>query len=141
MKNLLIVSALITLFMTAIKAQTTTSDIQGIEATINNYFDGLGNHIPASLKKAFHPTATMKFINDDGKYAEVNALEALVGYVESSPVAKMTPQIMSINIAGNVANAQLELEYDTFFYIDMMNMLKIDGEWKIVSKIYSQKNK
>ena len=126
--------------MTEVKAQTTTSDVQGIETTINNYFDGLGNHVPASLKKAFHPTATMKF-NNDGKYAEVNALEALVGYVESNPVAKMTPKIMSINIAGDVANAQLELEYDTFFYVDMMNMIKIDGEWKIVSKIYSQRNK
>lgn len=126
--------------MTEVKAQTTTSDIQLIETTINNYFDGLGNHVSESLKKAFHPTATMKFIND-GKYAEVNALEALIGHVESNPVVKMTPQIMSINIAGNAANARLELEYDTFFYIDMMNMLKIDGEWKIVSKIFHQKNK
>ena len=140
MKYLLIITTLITLFMTQIKAQITTSDIQGIESTIHNYFDGLGNHVPESLEKAFHPTATMKFIND-GKYAEVNALKALVGHVEANPVVKMIPQIMSINVSGNAANAQLELEYDTFFYIDMMNMLKIDGEWKIVSKIFYQKNK
>ena len=126
--------------MTEAKAHTTTSAVQEIETTINNYFDGLGNHLPASLKKAFHPTATMKFI-DDGKYVEVNALEALVGYVTSNPVAKMTPKVLSINISGDVANAQLELEYDTFFYVDMMNMIKIDGEWKIVSKIYTQRNK
>lgn len=97
------------------------------------------NHKAASFEKAFHPTATMKWVGE--KYEEVNAVEALSGYVNSNDPVKTKNSIMSINVAGDAANAQLELEYDTFSYFDFMHLLKIDGEWKIVSKTYTQRMK
>lgn len=123
--------------MISINAQTT--DLQLIEKTIDYYFDGLANHKVASLEEAFHPTATMKWV--EGEYNEVNAVEALSGYVQSNAIEKVNTSILAINIAGNAANAQLELEYETFSYIDFMHLLKIEGEWKIVSKTYSKREK
>lgn len=123
--------------MTQIQAQN--SDLQLIENTINYYFDGMTTHNAESFEKAFHPNATMKWV--DKKYEEVNAVEALSSYVKANDPVKTKTSILTINISGDAANAQLELEYDTFSYIDFMHLLKIDGTWKIVSKTYSTRVK
>lgn len=119
-----------------IQTQAQTTDVQLIETTIGYYFDGLTNHKPESLAKSFVPSASMKWV-EKGEYKEVNALEALTDYVKSTDPVKVRSKITSINILGDAANAQLELEYGTFYFIDFMHLLKIDGEWKIVSKTYT----
>jgi len=119
-----------------IQTQAQTTDLQVIEETINHYFDGLVNHKPESLAKAFQPTASMKWI-EKGKYMEVNALDALTDYVKSNDPVKTKTNIVAINIVGDAANAQLELEYETFYFVDFMHLLKVDGGWKIVSKTYT----
>jgi len=123
--------------MAQIEAQAT--DLELIEKTIDLYFDGMINHNAASFEKAFHPTATMKWV--EGEMGEVNAIEALSDYVNSNDPVKSKASIISANVAGNAANYQLEIEYETFYFIDFMHLLKIDGEWKIVNKIYSKKVK
>ncbi len=122
-----------------IKTEAQTTDLQLIENTIANYFDGLVKHNPESLKKAFIPSATMKWVEKD--YTEVNALEALIEHVTNNTEVKTITSITAINIVGDAANAQLELEYETFSYIDFMHLLKINGEWKIVSKTFTTKKK
>jgi len=116
--------------------QAQTTNIQSIENTINYYFDGMINHDAKSIEKAFLSSASMKW-NENGKYMEVNAVEALSEYLNSNSPVKTKTKIVAINIVGDAANAQLELEYDTFYFVDFMHLLKIDGEWKIVSKTYT----
>ncbi len=118
-----------------IQTQAQTSDLQLIEKTISHYFDGMINHNAESLTKAFHPTATMKWNGE--KYMEVNALEALTDYVNSNEAVKTKTSIVAINIVGDAANAQLNLEYETFSFVDFMHLMKIEGEWKIISKTYT----
>ncbi|WP_299246789.1 nuclear transport factor 2 family protein [uncultured Aquimarina sp.] len=137
MKKIFFGFILITVFMTQVQAQN--SDLQLIEKTINYYLDGMTTHNSTSFEKAFHPNATMKWI--EKKYEDVNAIEALSEYVNANDPVKTKTSIMAISIAGDAANAQLELEYDTFSYIDFMHLLKIDGKWKIVSKTYSTRTK
>lgn len=116
--------------------QTQTTDLQLIEKTINYYFDGIVNHKAESFAKAFHPTATMKSAGKE--YTEVNAVEFLSEYVQSNPTVKTKATIIAINVAGDAANVHLALEYETFSFIDFMHLLKINGAWKIVSKIYTK---
>lgn len=137
MKKIYIIFILNTIIMTQIQAQN--NDLQLIEKTINYYFDGMTTHNAKSFEKAFHPNATMKWV--DKKYEDVNAIKSLSEYVNTNNPVKTKTSIMAINIAGNAANAQLELEYDTFSYIDFMHLLKVDGKWKIVSKTYSTRTK
>ncbi|WP_282079415.1 nuclear transport factor 2 family protein [Aquimarina algiphila] len=137
MKKIYFIFILNTIIMTQLQAQD--NDLQLIEKTINYYFDGMTTHNKGSFEKAFHPSATMKWI--DKKYEEVNAIEALSEYANSNDPVETKTYMIAINIAGDAANAQLELEYDTFSYIDFMHLLKIDGKWKIVSKTYSTRTK
>jgi len=118
-----------------VQAQAQTTALQQIENTINLYFDGMINHNAKSVAKAFVPSATMKW--NDKEYMEVNAVEALSEYVNSNDPVKVKTKIVSVNIVGDAANAQLELEYETFYFVDFMHLMNINGEWKIVSKTYT----
>ena len=119
-----------------IQTQAQTTNLQLIEKTINHYFDGMVNHNAESIAKAFHPTAIMRW-NEAGKYTEVNAVKALSDYVNGNAAVKTKTNIVAVNIVGDAANVQLELEYETFYFIDFMHLMKIDGAWKIVSKTYT----
>ena len=114
------------------------SDYAMVEKTVSYYLDGGTNNDFETLKKAFHKTASMKYIGGEG-YTEVNALEFFGSRMKPGPKQDRKTRIASIDIAGNSANAKLEIEYPTFTFIDYMNLLKIDGEWKIVSKIFYKK--
>ena len=118
-----------------IQTQAQTTDLQLIEKTVMHYFDGMINHNAESIEKAFHPTATMKW--NEEKYMEVNAVKALSDYVNSNDTVKTKTSIVAINIVGDVANAHLKLEYETFYFVDFMHLMKIEGAWKIISKTYT----
>ena len=113
------------------------TDYQQIERTVSYYLDGGTNNDFETLKKAFHENATMKYITDD--YKEVNALEFFQKAIKPGPKQNRKTRIAYINIAGHAANAKLEIDYPTFTFIDYMNLLKINGEWKVVSKIFYKK--
>ena len=115
--------------------QAQESDYQLVAQTVNYYLEGGTNNDYETLKKAFHETSTMKYITKDG-YKEVNALEFFSGMDASKPKQNRKTRIADITISGHAANARLEIEYPTFTFIDFMNLLKIDGEWKIVNKIF-----
>ncbi len=115
------------------------SDYAMVEKTVNYYLEGGTNNDFATLKKAFHENATMKYITKDG-YKEVNALEFFGKMKPGDPQNRKT-SVEYINITGHAANAKLLIEYPTFSFIDYMNLLKIDGEWKVVNKIFYRKQK
>jgi hypothetical protein len=136
MKKLIILIILITNFMTTTQAQTTTED--SIRACLNNYLNDDGN----LREKAFHPSASMKYVDiATGEYKDVPIAD-FIKMVKANPtVEKRKKEILSINYEGTAASAKIKIEGNTLIFLDYMNLLKIDGEWKIVSKIFYRINK
>ena len=135
MKTYFILLSVCFAFVTFSQAQD--SEYALVEKTVTYYLDGGTNNDFTTLKKAFHKNATMKFVGDE--YKEVNALEFFEKGMKPGPKQNRKTRIAYINVSGHAANAKLEIEYPTFTFIDYMNLLKIDGEWKIVSKIFYKK--
>lgn len=42
-----------------------------------------------------------------------------------------------VEVFGHAASVRVVLDYPTVTYVDFFALLKIDGEWKIVSKVYA----
>ena len=128
---------LLLLFSASLSAssQSGDSDYDQITTTLNYYLVGGTNNDFATLKKAFHENATMQFIAGDG-YRSVNAIEFFEKGIKPGPAQNRKTQIASIEIAGNAAKATLHIDYDTFRFVDYMTLLKIEGEWKVVSKVF-----
>jgi hypothetical protein len=50
-------------------------------------------------------------------------------------------RIESIQVYGNAASAKLTCDYPTFYFHDIMSLLKTKDGWKIVSKIFYREEK
>ena len=120
---------------TTINAQDHNDEYLAISNTLDYYLTGGTNNDFLMLAKAFHSSATMKFVNNDG-YKEVNALEFFKAGMKPGPKQQRTTKIVFIDVSGNSASAKLRISYDGFSFHDYMQLLKIDGEWKITSKIF-----
>lgn len=121
-------------------AQSSAEEYPAVAQTVNYYLEGGTNNDFEMLKKAFHETATMKYING-GEYVEVNALAFFEKGMKPGPPQKRTTRIVSIDVSENAAFAKLEIEYPTFTFVDYMHLLKVDGKWLIVSKIFNRRAK
>jgi len=110
----------------------------GARACLENYMSGMGDRV----EKAFHPSATMKYVDiNTGEFKDVPIADYITRVKAGSGPGKRTISIQSLNIEGTAANAKIKIETETAILYDYMNMLKINGEWKIVSKIFSRVNK
>jgi len=136
MKRSILALSLCFCISTLLSAQTSEQDL--VKKTLSYYLDGGTNNDFETLKKAFHKDASMKFISKDG-YKEVNAIEFFKKVMKPGPKQNRQTRIDYINISGTTASAKLIIEYPNVTLTDYMNLLKIEGQWKVVSKIYSRK--
>ena len=119
-------------------AQNNTVEEAAVRACLENYMSGDGNR----MEKAFHPSASMKYIDaktNEFKDVPISDFIARVKANTNKPERKI--EIVALNIEGNAANGKIKIESGDVILYDYMNMLKIDGEWKIVSKIFSRMSK
>lgn len=140
MKKVVCLFALI-VFVSPAFAQSGASEYPAVAQAVNYYLEGGTNNDFEMLKKAFHETATMKFIANGEEYREVNAIEFFKNGMKPGPKQNRKTRIVSVDIAGDAAFAKLEIEYATFTFVDYMHLLKIEEEWKIVSKIFYRQPK
>jgi hypothetical protein len=134
---LLLIAALLMAQPMTASAQAANEEA-AIRACLDNYTSFDGNR----LEKAFHPSATMKYIdNKSGEFKDVPIADFIARSKSNTTKIDRKITIVSINIEGPAAQAKIKVETPEVFIYDYMNMLKINGEWKIVSKIFSRQPK
>jgi len=139
MKKAIIISSLLLLTIVSF-AQP---DEAGAKACLENYMSGDA----ARVEKAFHPTATMKYVDyKTGEFKDVPIADYIARVKANSsnnngtrPSRKI--EVVSMNVEGTAAQAKIKIETDQVVMYDYMNLLKVNGEWKIVSKIFNRQDK
>ena len=94
------------------------------------------------MRAAFHSTARLQWM-DNGKYTERPLEEWLSGFRGTPPPdeAQRKRRIVSVQVFGDSGVGVIELDYPNVLIYDYMSLLKVDGEWKIVNKIFARKSK
>ena len=115
------------------------SEDEAIKETISNYLDGGAVGDTSRLNRAFFTYANLRNLSKDGKVSEMPVKK----FIASVPAggAKWVSKIINYSYAGTAATAVTEEELPTFKFVDFLNLLKINGEWKIVSRVYSRVEK
>ncbi|MFT3981803.1 MAG: nuclear transport factor 2 family protein [Ferruginibacter sp.] len=135
MKKILL---LMTVCIMGISAMAQTADETAARACLEDYMSGDGNR----MEKAFHPSATMKYIHPKtGELVDVPIADFIARVKANTAKEDRKIEIVSLNMEGTAANAKIKIEAANATLYDYMNMLKINGEWKIVSKIFSREAK
>jgi Putative lumazine-binding len=111
-------------------------DRSAIEATIGHYFKAGDTASANELRLAFHPAAMMFFVKD-GALSGVSQPEWWArSDANKAPVAALSRRIPVIDVAGDAAFAKVISVYPTHRFEDYMTLMKIDGRWWIVGKIF-----
>lgn len=117
-----------------------TSDRTDIEAVLGVYFDGLYESDPKKIAQVFHECFHM-FSVSDGQLRDMDR-EAWMKRLEKLPSAKAAGQargdwIVTIDQSGpTTAFAKVNCQLPPRFFTDYLTLVKLDGQWKIVSKTF-----
>ncbi len=131
-----IITLSISLLFTSVLAFGQSTD-EAIKATVNNYFEGLTTGDTAKLGKAFHSSAILRTVNaSTGKIQDF----PIKTFISKTPVGgvKATTKLISYSYAGISGLAAAELQFADFKYIDLLSLLQVNGEWKIVTRVFSR---
>ena len=129
--------ALLTIILFSISGYSQT-DEAAARACLENYMSGDGDR----MEKAFHSSASMKYLDSQtGEFKDVPIADFIARVKANTSKSERKIEIVSLNIEGNAASGKIRIETEKAILFDYMNMLKINGEWKIVSKIFSRQNK
>jgi hypothetical protein len=142
--HLLVASAAAIVLAAAADLSARWGDEAAIRQTVQYYFDGGTNRDSVALRKAFHPDARMLFARDGrlvlvpiGEYiARVAGERPSPGQVDSTK-----KRVTSVDVYGDAAIARVELVRPEAKIVDYMSLLKVEGRWQIVNKIFARETR
>ncbi len=117
-------------------APTNVSEYEVIAKVVQHYIDGAKSGKGDDMKPAFHQDATIFGYTGADLFA--GPIKLLFDWNDDNgPASELEDRIASIDLAGTVATVRLELENWTGArYTDLFTLLKVDGEWKIMNKVF-----
>lgn len=113
------------------------SEEEAIKKTVNDYLEGGTNGNVEQFKSAFVADAVQRSVGKTGGVTGMT-VESLASKIKPSTVMNRTTKIVSWSFANDAATAITETVYPTSKIIDLLNLLKVNGEWKIVSRVFSR---
>ncbi len=117
-------------------APTNVSEHDVIAKAVQHYIDGAKSGRGDDMKPAFHKDATI--FGYAGADLFAGPIQKLFDWSdENGPAAELQARIASIDVVDTVATVRLELNnWSGSRYTDMFTLLKVDGEWKIMNKVF-----
>lgn len=112
-----------------------------IAEALEDYFIGFHEGDVETLKKIFHPSAHL-YAATEGPLTD-RGMEQVYEGVRSRPSSSARgferfDRILSIDQSGpEAAIAKVQIALGDRLYTDFLNLLRLDGRWRIVSKVYT----
>ena len=117
---------------------TYVQDYQAIIAVLNQYNAGGAQADSSIMRPAFSSQATIFGVDGEDKLTG-GPIEGLFEIIDSAfrPSPQARAAIVRVDIVGTAASARVDTDdISGFRFTDFFNLLKVQGEWSIVSKIY-----
>ncbi len=117
-------------------APTKVSDYDAIAKTVQQYIDGAKSGRGDDMKPAFHKDATI--FGYVGADLLAGPIQKLFDWNDATgPATELQARIASIDLIDTAATVRLELDNWTGHrFTDLFTLLKVDGEWKIMNKVF-----
>jgi hypothetical protein len=115
---------------------TKVNEYDAIARAVQHYINGAKSGKGDDMKPAFHEDATIfGYVGADLFAGPIQQLYAWND--QNGPATGLQARIASIDLIDTVATVRLELENWTGHrFTDLFTLLKVDGEWKIMNKVF-----
>lgn len=114
-------------------------EIVAVQAVINDYFQGVFTGDLVLLRNAFHPECKLRGeINGESYFKSLE--EYLSGVANRTSPTELgesfNMKIISIDLLETMAVVKLHLPMLGYNYFDFLSLMKINGQWVIVNKLF-----
>ena len=116
-----------------------TSEYNAVIATANQYVEGLRVGSAEGVAQAFHKDAVMYgFTNGELLGGPIKNLFDFVQ--KNGSASEITTRLDILAITPTTAVVRVDMEKDAIGadYNDYLTLIKIDGTWKVIAKVYHQ---
>lgn len=113
------------------------SDEAAIRAAVDHYLQGHATGDGAHFEQVFHPESKLFWIR--GGVLNQRPSDEYIAGASGKPAAdeaQRKRRIAMVDVTGTAAVVKVELDYPGAMITDYFSMLKVDGEWKILNKIF-----
>ncbi len=121
------------------QSRTDAAEITEISQTLTDYIEGSTNGQPERLKTAFHPNLKLYYVKDE-------TLQIWSGqdYIKDTKEGQPTGElgkIISIDFENTigVAKVQIANPNSETSYVDYFMLMKIEGRWTIIHKMFTKR--
>ena len=121
-------------------AESDTAEREKVREVVQWYFEGAKSGDASYIKKAFHAQAKLKHIKADGGLFEADLAHFIHYIEENGAMPVLETKILSVDITETAASVKALFVFDSFVYVDYLNLLKVQDQWVIVDKVYMKKS-
>lgn len=123
------------------KYKSEKSETEQITETLMEYIEGSTNGQPELLKKAFHSDLNLYYIWNR-EFRVWDGKDYIADTREGEPTGEKG-EILLIDYENNIATAKIRISHpeNEVPYIDYLMLIKINGKWTIVHKMFTQEVK
>ncbi|MEK1836319.1 hypothetical protein AB7M22_003127 [Pseudomonas sp. ADAK2 TE3594] len=116
-----------------------TAEYNAVIAVANQYVEGLRAGSTEGVAKAFHQDAVMYgFTNGQLLGGPIKNLFDFVQKNGSAPDITTRLDVLAITPTTAVVRVDMEKDAIGADYNDYLTLIKIDGAWKVIAKVYHQ---
>ena len=120
-------------------AMAPSEDEVAVRAALQHYIQGHATGDGAHMRIAFHPQARLFWSSADTLATRTS--EEYIARMPGKPAADegtgvYKRSIELVDVTGNAAIGKIVLDYPTAHIVDYMSLVKTNGEWKIINKIF-----
>ena len=137
-------SLVLLLFLTTaavLPAQGTGGDEGAVRQVVESYLHGLKFNDVPSLQKAFWPNARLYF-QVKGTLGELTQEQWYAGFAASAGTeAKGDLRITAREVTHDIASVKVVEDYPGSRHTDYLSLVRFDGTWSIVNKIYTSERR
>jgi hypothetical protein len=120
-----------------------SEEIEAIRAAAQLYVDGIKYADASKIDQVFHADWNMTGFYEDGNYRHFDRGGFLQLIERNRESADFFPRyqggIVDVYHYGKTAVVKVRVENERVIFTDHLSLLKIDGEWKIIHKIWDTK--
>ena len=130
---------LLALVTAPLRAQNSpASDEAQVRTVVESYLHGLKFNDVESLRKAFWPDAKLFFVDKKGGLGHLSQSQWYAMFAGSAgKEEKGDLKIAALEVTRDIASVKVVENYPGSRYIDYLSLVRFDGAWKIVNKIYT----
>lgn len=124
------------------QSKPATADETAVRTVVEHYLHGLKFNDVASLKQAFWPQARLFFVGKGGTLGQLTQEDWYKGLAGSAGKEEQGElRIAALEVTDDIASVKVVEEYPRSRYIDYLSLVRFDGAWRIVNKVYTSERK